>query len=171
MYDLPPSSLSWEEIEREAAKISEDFGFDSQARSVRDLAEKIGGAGAIEILSPEEIEHLDSGSLKVSQPGRFKIQLSPITSRVRDNFTIAHELGHYFLHSGTPPGSQPISVGRFGTSIVEQQANRFAAALLMPRERFKEAFKECDGDVILLAGLFKVSKPAAEIRARSLGLI
>ncbi|GAA4397041.1 XRE family transcriptional regulator [Ornithinibacter aureus] len=44
--------------------------------------------------------------------------------RARSRFDAAHELGHLLLHPDTEPGSK----------VVEQQANAFAAELLMPRD-------------------------------------
>ncbi|WP_435970206.1 helix-turn-helix domain-containing protein [Streptomyces sp. Qhu_M48] len=45
----------------------------------------------------------------------------------RDRFTLAHELGHLVLHTFRPRAADP-----------EGEANRFAAALLVPLERAKE---------------------------------
>jgi Zn-dependent peptidase ImmA (M78 family) len=45
----------------------------------------------------------------------------------RDRFTLAHEVGHLVLHSFRPRAIDP-----------EREANRFAAALLVPRERAAE---------------------------------
>jgi len=166
-------SLDWREIEAEAARVSGENGFDPKTSPVVELAHVIGGGReCIEIVSFEQMEDLESGSLEVFAPGSFKIRLSPITSAVRDNFTIAHELGHYFLHSGNPVGSIPIRVRRSGEStVVEQQANRFAAALLMPREAFTEAFHAAGGSSLVLSGLFNVSRPAVLVRIKSLRLV
>ena len=165
------SPLNWREIEAEAAKVSAAYSFDPRISSVQELAQKIGGQECIEVVPFDKLENLDSGSLEVFGQGSFKIYLSPITSMIRDNFTVAHELGHYFLHSGEPAGSKPIIVGRSGDStVVEQQANRFAAALLMPRESFTDSFKAAQGSFLVLSGLFNVSRQAVSVRAKSLGL-
>ncbi len=166
------TTLAWEEIEDVAANVAEQYGYDPRRTSVRALAQQIAGTDCIQILPIDEIEHLDSGSLEVFGAGNFKIYLSPITSKVRDNFTIAHELGHYFLHSGDPVGSKRIRAGRSGEStVVEQEANRFAAALLMPKNIFVEAFSASDGDILTLTGLFSVSRPAVAVRIKSLRLV
>ena len=166
-----PTQLTAHQIEAEAVKISNYYGFDPTSESVRELAERISESGCVKVLPIDEIEHLDSGSLEVRGPGDFNIYLSPITSRVRDNFTIAHELGHYFLHSGNPPGTDPITVGRSGeVTPIEKEANRFAAALLMPQDQFSQYFDRTNGNILSLAGIFSVSRPAVEVRIRSLGL-
>lgn len=52
----------------------------------------------------------------------------------RSRFTVAHELGHFFLHTGKPMAraSHRVRVPQFRLS--EPQANQFAAELLMPRD-------------------------------------
>ena len=49
----------------------------------------------------------------------------------RARFTVAHELGHLFMHTGIPMARAAGSVKPFRLS--EPQANQFAAELLMPR--------------------------------------
>ncbi|WGY01804.1 XRE family transcriptional regulator [Nocardioides sp. QY071] len=62
-----------------------------------------------------------------SDAGNYPIVLlaSDKADKARGRFDAAHELGHLLLHPDTEPGSK----------IVEEQANRFAAELLMPREQ------------------------------------
>lgn len=63
----------------------------------------------------------------------------------RKNFTIAHELGHYFLSHSLTQGrvycldSQIVEEGVFHDPI-EQEANHFASCFLMPEEKIKSAF-------------------------------
>jgi len=65
----------------------------------------------------------------------------------RYNFTIAHELGHHTLHrdellsrQGTEDDHVIICRESGNKPMVEQQADRFAAALLMPQELVSIAF-------------------------------
>ena len=67
----------------------------------------------------------------------------------RHNFTIAHELGHYFLGHKLNDGSlicdrYNISEEDDGklNSVIEQEANYFAACLLMPKNMFIKSFVE-----------------------------
>jgi Zn-dependent peptidase ImmA (M78 family) len=73
---------------------------------------------------------------------------------VRRNFTLAHEIGHIVLHGGrqidvarrvTPYRRHPSSPRDRLTWEMEQEADLFAAELLMPRrtvsDRFKQVFK------------------------------
>jgi Zn-dependent peptidase ImmA (M78 family) len=79
-----------------------------------------------------------SGVLMPLDHGKWAIVVNADHSPVRQRFTIAHELGHIFLHSFTTPHAD--RAFRFrdarsseGSALEEVQANQFAAELLMPR--------------------------------------
>lgn len=79
-------------------------------------------------------------------------------------FTLAHELGHLLLHTG-----KQTSLAR-GEKVKayldpEWQANTFASAFLMPENGVRAC--SCISDIMRRFG---VSRPAAEIRAKSLKL-
>lgn len=68
---------------------------------------------------------------------------SAIQSRGRVNFTLAHELGHYFLHrlaypDGIRCGEQDVVRWDSAYGQVEHQANLFAANVLMPLDDFRK---------------------------------
>lgn len=109
-------------------------------------------------------------ALTVNAPGDFLVHLPPMTSDRRDRFTIAHELGHYFLHYLEPAVEGPKTFGRGERNRGETQANVFAAALLMPAEFFRQAHARVGDDWWTLAEVFGVSPKAAEVRAQVLGL-
>ncbi len=52
----------------------------------------------------------------------------------RDRFTVAHELGHFFLHTGIPMARAASDSSIKPFRLSEPQANQFAAELLMPRQ-------------------------------------
>ena len=137
------------------------------------LVEQTGGEVTV-VDSPAAYE-ADGGSLVIRGPHDYTIYLSPYTTPLRDNFTIAHELGHVILHYSHRrdelADSLPLHFARYGTDPLEWQANRFAAALLMPKEDVRKEFGRVHGDLGLLAGRYGVSVPAVEIRCKSLGLI
>lgn len=111
------------------------------------------------------------GSIKVEKGGSFTIYLSRITSEKRDVFTIAHELGHFVLHSRL--GSSEIKAHRTEEKEydkAEQEANTFAAAFLMPEDRIKESFSKNNGNIEAIAEEFKVSYTAMSWRCRNLKL-
>jgi Zn-dependent peptidase ImmA (M78 family) len=79
----------------------------------------------------------------------------------RLRFTLAHEIGHLVMH-------------RFPTPKMEEEANRFAAALLMPAEDIRQYFMGRKVDLQLLAAMkpeWRVAMQAILMRAKSLGLI
>lgn len=83
----------------------------------------------------------------------------------RDLFTIAHELGHLFLHS-----KQNVELYRSSSEIkiyedTEWQANTFAAELLMPAKLITE-----EDTPFSLVSRFGVSYESAEIRLKKLGI-
>lgn len=85
----------------------------------------------------------------------------------RQRFTIAHELGHLMLHRD---GSLHHRDTTFAGSPAEQQANRFAADLLMPRAMMPTAMTSSGGSIKRLARLFDVSEAAMSVRVGNLGL-
>ena len=79
----------------------------------------------------------------------------------RLRFTLAHEIGHLVMH-------------RFPTPKMEEEANRFAAALLMPADDIKQYFLGRKIDLALLAAMkpeWRVAMQALLYRAKSLKLI
>jgi Zn-dependent peptidase ImmA (M78 family) len=160
-----PSPLSNQAISEYASRIGSHYGiYDEFGRAdVEKLVEALGGRirTAREVFSPE--------ALSVYAPGSFDIYLPPITSSRRDRFTVAHEIGHYFLHYVHPGISTPMTFGRGSRNRAETQANYFAAALLMPEAAFREARRRVGDDWWALSETFGVSPSAAEVRAQVVG--
>jgi Zn-dependent peptidase ImmA (M78 family) len=95
----------------------------------------------------------------------------------RQRFTIAHEIGHYLLHSNQMlhydrPEVETMHFRADNISnLNEIEANHFAAELLMPEERVRELI---DSDVTLiqeLADRFNVSEDAMRYRLINLGYL
>lgn len=91
---------------------------------------------------------------------------------VRARFTVAHELGHYFLESHRRElmngNSQKCVVGFLSDNDMEKEADSFAASLLIPRSIMENhikirGFMEAQ-NVIDMAKELKVSIPCAMIR-------
>lgn len=121
-------------------------------------------SGTIEYVSDDKLEE----SLHIYSDGSFTIFLPHQSSELRDYFTIAHELGHYFLHWEDDGEETVFSRGE--SNETEWQANWFAAELLMPEDEFREAAEEYDYDVSELSNHFGVSRAAASVRLEVLGL-
>lgn len=101
----------------------------------------------------------------------------------RQRFTIAHEIGHHQLHEGGTFVDKNTSlrfrtqVSGSGTDTEEQEANLFAAMLLMPEDMVRKTAKEHpfevdDEDQLRsFADRFGVSSQAMLIRLREIGLV
>lgn len=107
------------------------------------------------------------------KPGWGIFYNSRISSQGRINFTLAHELGHFLLHrlahpDGIKCGEQDMVRWDSDYAQLEQQANTFAANLLMPLDDFRRriaANSKVDLDQISdSANRYKVSLIAATLR-------
>lgn len=159
-----PTRLSRAAINELAEKVARKVGY-APGDSLHEIIMQLGGD--IDYLDMAQWYANESGSIEVSGPGAFRISLSQFTSTARDTFTLAHELGHYVLHSKS--GKIPIKVSRYGSDRVEWEANWFAAAFLMPATAFRAAMAEGLGPR-QTAEKFQTSVEAVRIRAEELGL-
>lgn len=160
------SPLSTSAIREYAEKVAEhhDLFGEGYHADLHALVAKLGGTVDV---SPWL---LGDESLTVNSARDFTIHLPPLTSERRDRFTIAHELGHYFLHYLQPKLEGKYRFGRGSRNRAETQANYFAASLLMPESKFRSAYEEYSGDDWAIADAFGVSPQAVDIRAQTLGL-
>lgn len=119
-------------------------------------------------------------SIRIYAPRRFVIYIPSTTSMERDRFTVAHELGHFFLHYPMVNRTQPdvcmVATRWVDETDAEQQraeweANWFAAAFLMPSVAFAREFAEKGRNLDSVASRFCVSMAAARVRAKNLGLV
>ncbi|NDV20276.1 ImmA/IrrE family metallo-endopeptidase [Pseudodesulfovibrio sp. JC047] len=108
-------------------------------------------------------------TLRVAAKKDFEIYLPFSTSGARNNFTIAHELGHYFLHTDFE-GDQELLLNRRGSNRREWEANWFAAEFLMPEDEFRRSAVECEKNEMRLALKFGVSPAAANVRMSALNI-
>jgi Zn-dependent peptidase ImmA (M78 family) len=104
------------------------------------------------------------GALTLEEEGAAFIWVDDAVSHTRQRFTIAHELGHLFLHHGELKFRDHITM--LGIDPMEREANQFAAELLMP-EWLLRTFMT-DRTVDELAALFDVSPQAMGIRMQAL---
>jgi Zn-dependent peptidase ImmA (M78 family) len=141
-----------------------------------------------------EIHPFDFGEnisgVLVIDPSKDKgvIGLNPLESKVRQRFTIAHELAHFILHRSSRESlfvdkdfrvlfrKQESSIGN-GEFKREQEANAFAASILMPKHLVEEKIKELSIDLTdenaikTLANMFEVSIMSMTYRIANLKLI
>ncbi len=147
-------------VDELAERLAEVVGF-NPGDPINEVVEKFGGT-----VEYSGFGETCDGSIIVEGEGDFTIFLSPYTSRLRDRFTVAHELGHYFLHSDM--GKKKIKQAREGSDRVEWEANWFAAGFLMPKTVF--AKKAASSSDAALADEFDVSLEAAAVRRKALDL-
>lgn len=126
--------------------------------------------------------------------GSLLVESSTLEFRGRDRFTIAHEMIHWELHQlrfmAVNPGdrsaaracrcgAQTLMSPRTSEEWIEWQADSLAAAILMPENMFRKKALELgavdrnaqESSLIdCLAGCFGVSRKAAKIRMKNLGL-
>lgn len=102
--------------------------------------------------------------------GTWGIYVNALHHPRRQRFTIAHELGHYFLHRDKKQKFVDKKLFRNGeTNIFETQANKFAAEILMPEEEFRNYVVNHSNKVDFIAEHFGVSALAVRVRASELG--
>lgn len=147
--------------------------------------EEIARSQGIEIVrhrfeGPESGFALRDGSRRI-------IGLNTQTSRRRQRFTVAHELGHLLLHEGKIIVDQAVlrvdlrnDVSSMGTDVEEIEANTFAAALLMPESivfdhvlKLVRANSQITRETLIsgLARIFDVSAEAMGYRLINLGIL
>ena len=139
------------------------------------VAKRLGGV----IVESERLSEYSDGYVR-KIGNNFEIVVSKNQPKNRRNFTIAHELGHLFLHMGykIDPmkwNNQKNTYYRKGYSIQEYEANEFAAALLMPKKAYKRIMdKYTEDDIVYthkIAEEFNVSVNAASNRGKWLGYL
>ena len=142
-------------------------------------------SGAVVSYQPFDAEDI-SGLLYRAADAAPVIGVNSNNAKVRQRFTIAHELGHLALHE-----DQELILERHvqlnfrdATSSTaskqeEIEANQFAAELLMPETLLERSLRSLlsgrplsDADLVRrLAGRFEVSQQAMEYRLASLGML
>lgn len=105
-----------------------------------------------------------SGKLEKNKSGVWEISVNALHHPKRQRFTLAHELGHYFLHRNQSNLFTDKSLYRGkDMNSMEYEANNFAGAILMPKEELISFMKESN-DIDNIADHFNVSALAAKIR-------
>ncbi len=158
-----PSVWAFAEQQRQSVGLTNGF-------QLGELVKRNGG----EIAYIDFLDDDQTDAIVVEPNGTFKIHLSSQTGALRDNFTIAHELGHKLLHwplvTKAHPGhgmraTRRVDENNDDLRRCEWEANWFASAFLMPAEEFKFAY-----EAGIASDTFGVTPAAVEVRAKTLGL-
>jgi len=171
-HDPIPTKASKRNVALFAEELAEELGYDPEG-PIENVVSQSGGA-----IQYRNAVGTRPESIKVQPDESFKIFLSTLTSMSRDKFTIAHELGHFFLHFPIVRAEFPGDGMRAFRWLdddapedlkrCEWEANWFAAAFVMPETTFRELHRE--GGLANVANRLGVSMKAAEVRAKSLAL-
>ena len=164
--DVPSLPVSFDDPdgdgpERAARLVREEWRIDTGP--VGHLVRLLENHGVLVIFSPPQTASVDAYSF--TSKLRPVVLLNPIKrDYYRQRFDVAHELGHLIMHGDADPGSR----------IVEDQAHRFAAELLMPTDQIRYSLPATMGGNVwqTLARLkeqWGVSIQALLYRARWLG--
>lgn len=138
-------------------------------------------------IKKDDLEEASLSGFAVQKHGKRFIGVNSLESPARQRFTIAHELGHLFLHKSDTVSYDKGSVmlfrdshGSDGSDSKEVEANKFAAELLMPADNLREdlATEEpfdlvnhdpsADAIIKKLADKYGVSEQAMSIRLTTL---
>jgi len=134
-------------------------------------------AAAVEITAIHRMatENFEGGL--ITQPERRDgvILVNGKANRLRQRYTIGHELGHYLIAAHQPGNSGQFACSKSDMNIrkadrdnrsqrMEAEANRFSAGILMPLIKFKADMRSQGGPdlnhVVALAATYDVSKEA-----------
>lgn len=152
--------------------------------NINEVVENLGGR-------LELVDNLGDVSARIEKISRnipnntedFLITVSESDPLTRRRFSIAHELGHLFLHMdflddkkwNENNGVKDSIKYRYGHSVEETEAHEFAASFLMPVEEFVSSYNELkmdnnskEGIIRDIAQRFGVSESAASIRIDNL---
>lgn len=156
----------------EARKVLEEHKLNQLPIDVEYLCESLGiRVQYVDFSSIEDkVDKEISGAIQ-KRGETYTILVNEDDPDVRARFTIAHELGHYFLHVKDDP-RQIVTSFRRDRSPRETAANKFAAELLMPKALIKREYSKMVIPVSdTLAKKFNVSKPAMRNRLDDLKLM
>jgi Zn-dependent peptidase ImmA (M78 family) len=182
---MPPRGRA--KIEQEAQDILERFSITSPPIDVKKIAERLGYRVVLKFFDEEDL----SGTVMRDARGVVTLGINTLHAPVRQRFSIAHEIGHAWLHLASgrqesffvdPPAGVFFrdSKASHGEDQKEIEANQFAAALLMPNQLVDGSLAALAGSpkrltidtaVSQLATRFNVSTQAMRFRLVTLGFI
>lgn len=105
--------------------------------------------------------------------GRFEISVNFKHPKTRKAFSLAHEFAHFILHQDqldSLANGEQVLFRSEESNLIEQQANAFAAEILMPEDEFRKQVRNTEGNVKTIAENFGVSQLAVRYRAKNLGM-
>ena len=168
--------LPQHEIERRVEEVLRTHGMEHIPVNPVILAHRLG----IQVLNAKFYDSTVVGMI-VKEGSNITILVNEGDQPYRKRFTIAHEIGHYFLHLTDDGEIVDGDANLFRQARDDQksitpearreiQANMFAAALLMPADAVKEQWVSLKS-IKKLARRFSVSESSMGFRVDALGLV
>lgn len=160
-----------EDIENVAIKMRTTMNLGIEP--IEDMVEiaELMGLTVINMNYQEEKIDAFSSMNSINDNDYFVLTTGDSESFYRQQFSIAHEIGHWALHQSINP--QELDKEEYKT--IEAEANKFASIFLLPRASFGEELKIMLVDEIetyyKLKKRWNVSMAAMIMRARNLGVI
>lgn len=168
------------EIERIAGEVRHQFELMDYPTPIAHILDKVGFKIYKENLSANISGVIGVSDSLIEARGCKRIMLiNAYENRGHQRFTMAHELGHYiFDYDGKSDFADEYSLDKERlTSETEIRVNRFAAALLMPKDIFTDKYRffsllgyKKEMIVNELSDIFDVSETAILRRIGELGL-
>jgi hypothetical protein len=134
----------------------------SPGADLEPIVERLGGR--IEYL-PLTGERSKVASITVEEGEGFTIRLFKGLFPLRWRMSVAHELGHLFLHSqfGEVAIEASYDIAK-EDEAAESEARQFASAFLMPAKAVREAVRRLGRDSLAVSAHFMVPEPLAHRR-------
>lgn len=162
-------------IDNEAYKLHKELKQNTPIQNFDKLIEDLGGRlEEVDLVEDAHIEKYDN---------KFIIRVNKNNSELRNNFSIAHEIGHLILHMAYNSKEKKFEKNfednkiyyRYGSSREEYEANEFAGAFLMPESKFIEIVNNNTNNEKLcsinkVSQYFNVSNQAVISRGKFLGI-
>ena len=163
--ELPPYNfLSYNTIEEDPEEIARKVRFQLNISKgpISNMADIIENNGII-IIKTDLFNDKVDGLSTISEKGARIIFLNSRKPNDRQRFSLAHELGHLLMHWNDIPKSP---------DNVENEANRFASELLLPKSEIINSLKNLNFPKLgELKRYWKVSMHSIVCKAHELGVI
>lgn len=167
--------LSRQEVEKRAADVLREHGLESIPVDPVVLANRLGIAPLNATFSEDNIV-----GVIAKRGDQITLLVNQADTPFRKRFTIAHELGHHFLHLPGDGEFVDSEANLFRLPLEDEpditasrrreiQANLFATALLMPEDAVRSQWKKLRS-IAAMARKFNVSEAAMGLRIGQLGL-
>ncbi|EKM6409791.1 ImmA/IrrE family metallo-endopeptidase [Pseudomonas aeruginosa] len=133
---------------------------------------KIAQMAGARVLADHDMPHQDLSGSFTLEGNVPTIRFNPEDARVRQRFTVAHEIAHWALQHGPAMRDNARNYSSSTAYYRERDANTFAAELLMPQEVVEwMVYSKNMTDVQEMAILLDVSGAAMHYRLQNLGLL